>query len=133
MKPDVVDEPPTLPQFGWLMKLKISARNWIFCVPVIRKFLKNAMSHCCSPGLRKKLGFRGALPKVPAVGAANAAGLNQKFWSFAEPAENWPLALLVVSPTKLYGWPKLPSPTPAMSFVRTTENGVPVRKKLAPE
>jgi len=34
----------TLFQFAWLMKLKISARNCIFCVPGSRKFLKKAMS-----------------------------------------------------------------------------------------
>src|SRR5207244_13323002 len=77
LKPDVVDVPATLLQFGRLMKLKISARNCRRCVPLTLKFLKNAMSHCCSEGLYQA--FRGALPKVPADGAANAAGLNQKF------------------------------------------------------
>src|SRR3954452_6116221 len=77
VNPDVVVEPAMLLQFGRLMKLKISARNCSRCVPARRKFLKNAMSHCCSDGLSQS--FPGALPKVPAAGAANAAGLNQKF------------------------------------------------------
>src|SRR5262249_35356977 len=86
MKPDVVVDPATLAQFGWLMKLKISALNCTFWVLATRKFLKSAMSHCCSPGLRKALG--GELPNVPAVGAANAAGLTKKFLSVPAPAEN---------------------------------------------
>src|SRR5262249_18009605 len=53
MKPEVDAEPAMRSQFGWLMKLNISARNWIFCVPATRKFLNSAMSHCCSPGLRR--------------------------------------------------------------------------------
>ena len=37
-------------RFGWFGKLKISVLNWIFRVPPIEKFLKNAMSHCWLPG-----------------------------------------------------------------------------------
>src|SRR5262249_15132355 len=70
LKPDVVVVPATLFQFGRLRKLKISARNWSRCEPCSRKFLKNAMSHCCSLGLYQAL--RGALPNVPGDGAANA-------------------------------------------------------------
>ena len=33
-------------RFGWLMKLNISRRNWIFCAPLTLKFLKIARSHC---------------------------------------------------------------------------------------
>src|SRR5215813_6964020 len=86
MKPEVDADPAMRSQFGWLMKLNISARNCSFCELPTRKFLKSAMSHCCSPGLRRML--RPELPKVPAVGAVNAAGLNTKFWSVPDPFEN---------------------------------------------
>ena len=77
VNPDVVVDPAMLFQLGRLMKLKTSALNCRRCVPARRKFLKNAMSHYCSDGLYQA--FLGAFPNVPGAGAANAAGLNQKF------------------------------------------------------
>ena len=66
-------------------------------MPPTLKFLKRAMSHCWSPGLRRIL--RPAFPNVPGVGAANAAGLNQKFWSL--PSESRLLVFASGSPTRL--------------------------------
>src|SRR5262249_18005592 len=100
-------------------------------VPPRLTFLNSAMSHCCCPGLYRKL--RGAFPNVPAAGAANAAGLNQKLLSRPGPAEKLLFELAFASPVKLYCWPNPPAPTPAMSLVRNTENGVPVRRNVAPE
>ena len=68
------------------------------------------MSHCWSPGLRRML--RVELPNVPAAGLRERRRVEDEVVVAAAPAENLPLALASMSPTRSTGWPLPPSPTP---------------------
>src|SRR2546428_13516832 len=72
----VVLPPLGSPRLGWFRKLKNSARSCSRRLPPMPTFLNSAMSWFVYQGLRRML--RPALPNVPAGGAGNAAGLNQR-------------------------------------------------------
>src|SRR5437764_14319176 len=78
------------------------------------------------------MSLRGAFPKVPAAGLANAAVLNQKLVVSEAPAENQLVTPLKGSLTWFHGCAKV-SPTPATSSPRVTQSGVPVRMNVEPE
>src|SRR2546429_5947983 len=93
------------PQFGWLNTLNTSKRNCRSWCSRVGKSLRMAPSRFQEPGLRSEL--RGWTPKVPAVGAANAALLNHTAESVKAVGSRWG------SPVRFQNWLPLPAPTPA--------------------
>src|SRR6266851_4621717 len=98
-----------LSRFAMFGKLNASARSCTRLLLDDPNVFRSAMSQFCVPGPR--IGLRPALPKVPGAGLANAAALNQKFWSTAGPRENDGEATPEL-PTRFHGW-FVVSPTPA--------------------
>ena len=104
-------------RFGWFRKLKISARNWNGCVRLraevleqrdVPLLLARVVDACCAARCRT----------CRPPGCANAAGLNQKFWSLPRRRRTVCWRSRSGRRPGCTGWPNAASPTPAMSFVR---------------